>query len=49
MDINYRKTDSEIRAAWFAFKKANPNTKLSVFSFVAGYNAALAKIEKEER
>ena len=40
--INYRKINDEIKKAFFAFKKANPGTKTSATSFVAGYNAAMA-------
>ncbi len=41
-DINYRAGGEAVRRAWFAYRATNPYPPLSLVSFVAGYNAALA-------
>lgn len=45
-DKEYRRGSDAVRAAWFEYKKSNPNDKLSVVSFVAGWNAAMAEVKK---
>lgn len=38
--IDYRKADHDLRKAWFEYKKNNPNQKLRLLDFAAGWNAA---------
>lgn len=44
-EINYRAGSEAAKDAWFAYKKADPYGAVSVSSFVAGYNAAIAAVK----
>lgn len=50
--IDYRKGSDDLKKAWFEYKKSNPNkdpnTKLRLVDFAAGYNACLQKDNKDE-
>jgi hypothetical protein len=39
-DKEYRQSSPELRKAWLAYNKLNPENPTSVTSFVAGWNAA---------
>jgi len=46
---NYTAASNELREAYFKWRKKHPYIKASVMSFTAGYNAAKAAIEAENK
>jgi hypothetical protein len=41
-DIQYKKSSDELKAAWFSYKETKPTSTMSLVSFAAGFNAAIA-------